>query len=278
MALGHLQEATALFETILTLQDDHFAALNNLAAIHIRLGQREQAVVLLEHAITANPKDEASKFMLNALTGRNKKPDACPTYVNNLFNNYALYYDQHVQGPLSYSLPHTIGRVLHQLHTEKVKHTIDLGCGTGLCGAILREVSEHLTGVDISAKMLDQAKSKGIYDQLVEAELITFLQHNEQKYELAVAGDVLPYFGALDPLFTAIHQRLSSGGLFIFTHEISEQQPWQLQDSARFSHHPEYIKTLCVQEGFKLMFQENVVARQQNGQALHEMLYVVQAL
>lgn len=278
MALGHLPEATTLFEKIVTQQDDHFAALNNLAAIHIRLGRRDKAIILLEHAIAANPRDDASQFMLNALTGGEKIPDACPTYVSNLFNNYALYYDQHVQGPLSYSLPHLIGRVLHQLNITHVKHAIDLGCGTGLCGVVLHEICEQLTGVDIAAKMLAQAKSKDIYDQLVEAELIDFLQQNKQDYELAVAADVLPYLGELDTLFAAIHQRLTSDGLFIFTHEISDNQPWQLQDSARFSHHPDYIKGLCSQQGFKLIYQEKVVARQQNGQALYVVLYVAQAL
>lgn len=285
MALGHLQEATALFEKILTVQDNHFATLNNLAAIHIRLDQREQAVTLLEQALTANPKDKACQFMLNALTGRDKNPATCPTYVNNLFNNYALYYDQHVQGSLDYALPHIIGRALHQLHYEKagidgqkVHYAIDLGCGTGLCGAILRELSEHLTGVDLSAKMLAQAKSKEIYDELVEAELISFLQHNTQHYELMVAADVLPYLGELNTLFMAVYQHLTNNGLFIFTHEISKQQPWQLQDSARFSHHPDYIKTLCSQHGFQLIYQEKVIARQQNGQDLYVMLYFVRAL
>jgi predicted TPR repeat methyltransferase len=276
MALGHLKEATTLFEAILTQQDDHFAALTNLAAIHIRLGKRDEAIVLLEHALVANPKDDATQFMLNALTGCEKKPDACPTYVSNLFNNYALYYDQHVQGPLHYSLPHIIGRALHQLNCTKVLNAIDLGCGTGLSGVVLRELSEHLTGVDIAAKMLSQARAKGIYDQLIESELITFLQQDKQHYELAVAADVLPYIGELDTLFSAVNQHLTHEGLFIFTHEISENQPWKLQDSARFSHHPDYIKTLCDQQNFHIIYQEKVVARQQNGQALHVMLYFVQ--
>ena len=278
MALSHLQEATAHFETILTLQNNHFSTLNNLAAIQIRLGEREKAVLLLERALAAKPDDHASQFMLLALTGREKNPDACPEYVSNLFNNYAIYYDQHLQGTLDYSLPQHIGRLLHQLQYTNIKHAIDLGCGTGLCGAVLRELSKHLTGVDIAAKMLAQAKDKGIYDQLDEAELITFLQHDKHHYELALAADVLPYLGELDTLFKVIHQRLAKDGLFIFTHEISENKPWQLQDSARFSHHPDYIKALCEKYSFHIMSQEKITARQQNQQALDVMLYAVQTM
>lgn len=278
MALGHLQEATDHFETILTLQDNHFATLNNLAAIHIRLEQREEAIALLERALIAKPDDEASQFMLHALTGREMNPTASPAYVSNLFNNYAIYYDQHVQGPLHYALPQHIGRLLHRLKCSNLNHSIDLGCGTGLCGVVLRELSKHVTGVDISAKMLAQAKHKGIYDKLVEAELITFLQQDNQSYQLAVAADVLPYLGELDTLFAAVHQRLTKAGIFIFTHEISEAQPWQLQDSARFSHHPDYIKTLCDQHGFQIINQEKVVARQQEQQGLEVMIYAAQKM
>lgn len=275
MALGHLQEAIDHFETILALQDKHFAALNNLAAIHIRLEQREKAVTLLERAHAAKPDDEASQFMLHALTGREKNPVASPDYISNLFNNYANYYDQHMQGSLHYTLPQHIGRLLHRLNCSSL-NTIDLGCGTGLCGIVLRELSKHLTGVDISAKMLAQAKDKAIYDKLVEAELVTFLQQDKQFYQLAVAADVLPYLGQLETLFATVHQHLTEEGLFIFTHEISETSPWQLLASARFSHHPGYIKTLCDQHGFQIVDQEKVVARHQDGQGLDVMMYAIQ--
>jgi len=275
MALGHLQEAIDHFETILTLQNDHFATLNNLAAIHIRLEQREKAITLLERALAAKPDDEASQLMLHALTGREKNPAASPAYASNLFNNYASYYDKHVQETLQYTLPQHIGRLLHRLHCNSL-NTIDLGCGTGLCGVVLRELSTHLIGVDISAKMLAQANEKGIYDKLIEAELITFLQQDEASYQLAVAADVLPYLGELEALFTAVHQRLGQQGLFVFTHEISSDLPWQLQASTRFSHHPDYIKNLCELHGFKIVAQEKVVARQQEGQGLEVMMWAVQ--
>ena len=126
--------------------------------------------------------------------------------------------------------------------------------------------------------MLAQARDKGIYDQLIEAELITFLQQDKQSYDLAVAADVLPYLGELNTLFATLHKHLVTNGLFIFTHEISENPPFHLQDSARFAHHPDYIKILCQEQGFQHVYQENVVARQQNQQAMHVMLYAARAV
>jgi predicted TPR repeat methyltransferase len=249
--------------------------LNNLAAIHIRLEQREQAIILLERALDVKPDDEPSQFMLYALTGKEKKPAASQGYARNLFNNYALYYDQHMRGALHYAIPHHIGRLLHKLLCDKITYAVDLGCGTGLSGIVLREWSTHLTGVDISEKMLAQANQKDIYDTLIEAEIVTFLQHDHLSYQLIVAADVLPYLGELDSLFAAIHHRLEKEGLFIFTHEMNETEPWTLQDSARFNHHCDYIKAQCDQHQLKIVAQEKVTARQQHQHPLNVMLYAV---
>jgi predicted TPR repeat methyltransferase len=283
MALGHLSEAINHFEEILRLQNNHFAALNNLAAIYIRLEDKEHAHTLLERAVAANSADKASQHMLHALTVNNTKlgkklinPPTCPEYAANLFNNYALYYDQHLQDQLNYSLPQQITRLLHHLSLDKVNEAIDLGCGTGLTGAVLRKISQHLTGVDIAAKMLTQARKKGIYDKLVEAELETFLKKNKQHYDLAVAADVLPYLGQLDCFFTALAKQLNPDSYFIFTIEISEDKPWQLQTSARFSHHIDYIKQLCYQLNLQIIHQEKVIARQQHQEALFVTLFTVQ--
>ncbi len=275
MSLGHLKEATTHFEAILKLKKDHFESLSNLAAISMRLGEKDKAISLLKAAMKANPQDTSCEFMLSALTGNKSNPNTCTTYVNNLFNNYAINYEDHVKNILEYSLPHKIGALLHKLEITAVKNALDLGCGTGLCGAILRELAEHLTGVDLSAKMLAQAKNKDIYDELVEAEILSFLNETSSDFDLIIAADVLPYFSDLEPLFIAIKNRLHQNGIFIFSHEISDEEPFTLQLSARFSHNPEYIKLLCDKHGFKIAEEDKVVARKQNKEALYEMLYAV---
>jgi predicted TPR repeat methyltransferase len=212
--------------------------------------------------------------MLNALTGEQLATETSPEYAQNLFNNYALYYDQHLQNQLHYSLPQHIARIIHNLGLNNLPQVVDLGCGTGLTGSVLREVSQHLTGVDLAAKMLAQAREKPIYDQLIESELLLFLRENQEQYQLVTAVDVLPYLGSLADLFAAIKQRLAPKGYFIFTTEISQDKPWQLQGTARFSHHPDYISQLCTENGLKLVHKEQVIARQQNKEALSVMLYV----
>lgn len=275
MALGHLNEAIIFFERTLKSQPQHSASLNNLAAIYLKMTQRETARDYLKQALAVNPKDSVSQHMLNALEG-NFQAQTNTEYAQNLFNNYALYYDQHMQNTLQYSLPQHIAREIHHLKLLENNQTLDLGCGTGLTGAVLREISQHLTGVDIAPKMLAQAKEKGIYDELHAMEINAFLQQNKKQYNLIVAADVLPYFGQLDELFQAVKTHLQTKGYFIFTTEISTEQPWMLQSSARFSHHPNYIQKLAQSNHFEIIKQEKVPARIQNQLPLDVMFYVLQ--
>jgi predicted TPR repeat methyltransferase len=48
---------------------------------------------------------------------------------------------------------------------------LDAGCGTGLCGPLLRPYASELTGVDLSAGMLDRARPRQVYDHLEKGEL-----------------------------------------------------------------------------------------------------------
>lgn len=278
MALGHLDEAQAHFEAIINQQPQHFASLVNLAAIHARLDDRATAIQLLTQAHQLDPRDTSCKFMLDALLGNKASTHACPEYARNLFDNYALYYDQHLQQTLHYTLPQQIGHILHQkIPSLTIKNTLDLGCGTGLSGIALREMSNKLIGVDISTKMLAQARAKDIYDELVESELITFLENTKESYNLIVSADVIPYLGELETLFQALRPKLACLGLFVFNIEISEQDPWQLQKSARFNHHPNYIQTLATEYDLTIIHKEYLTSRQQSGEDLPVILYVLQA-
>jgi predicted TPR repeat methyltransferase len=145
---------------------------------------------------------------------------------------------------------------------------LDIGCGTGLAGAVLRPFVKTLTGIDLSSKMLAIAQTKMIYDELIESELLGYLQQKPDDFDCIVAADVLPYFGDLQPLWKALVLCLAPKATFWFTTEISHQEPWKLQESMRFCHHPEYIKTLCAQYDLSVIHIEILAARKQDGQDL----------
>ena len=274
MGLGHIEIAVRMFMQVLEIQGEHFGALSNLAAIKMRNNDKPSAIKLLQRALKVEPNNKTTQFMLQALMQKQEQVATCTDYARDLFNHYAMYYEKHMQETLQYKLPEKLWEILNMLKLESFDKVLDLGCGTGLCGDVLKSFTDYLVGVDIADKMLSVAKSKGIYKKLIAADIFEFLGESAEQYDLIIAADVLPYFGSLDSLFASIQSRLSDNGIFIFSTEISAEEQWQVQESIRFSHSPHYISKLCDANNLILEYKEQTIARQQDAQGLEEIIYV----
>lgn len=97
---------------------------------------------------------------------------------------------------------------------------LDLGCGTGLVAVAASDLAlGPWIGVDASPRMLALARSRGLYADLVEKDVIEYLDTTSRSFGLITAADVFPTFGELTGVFTAIARRLASRGHFILSAE-----------------------------------------------------------
>jgi predicted TPR repeat methyltransferase len=96
---------------------------------------------------------------------------------------------------------------------------LDAGCGTGLCGALLRPFANRLHGVDLSPGMLEKARADGHYDALIECELTAFMDARPQHYDVIACADTLCYFGDLHSVVKAAGVALRMAGRFAFSVE-----------------------------------------------------------
>jgi len=277
MALGQLEKAIEHFHFILKLQPEHLAAHINLGAIYLKLRQRTLAITHYQAAIRIQPGQPTADYMLSALTGQTQPDNAPSAYVKDLFDNYAGFFDKHLTKELQYQTPKELHAALKSLLAAKEKWRIlDLGCGTGLCGPFFREQAAKLIGIDLSPKMLEMARAKNFYDELIEADLINFLAHQFAEWDLIIAADVLVYFGNLTTLCSMIYQALAPGGLFAFTTEITEQTDYQLQETGRYAHNKHYLTKLANQTHFKLHQLKVMTARYQDGQPVSSYLCILE--
>ena len=116
---------------------------------------------------------------------------------------------------------------------------LDLGCGTGLVGTAFRAQVDHLTGVDLAAGMIEQARRRSLYDRLETAELTAFLAAEVvagRRYDLVLAADVLVYVRDLSPVVDAVRRVLAPRGLFAFTVETHAGEGVLLRESLRYAH------------------------------------------
>lgn len=96
------------FEKIVQLEPTHVAALINLAAICLSQKKIESAKNYYQEILRLDPKQETAAYMLAALAEQQSFARAPTTYVENLFDSYANYYDQHMAHNLSYQTPQLI--------------------------------------------------------------------------------------------------------------------------------------------------------------------------
>ena len=79
-----------------------------------------------------------------------------------------------------------------------------IGCGTGLVGYWLKDVSKSITGVDLSAEMIKLAEKKGVYSSLVTEPIQSYLERADTSFDVIVASDVFSYVGDLSHLFVEV--------------------------------------------------------------------------
>lgn len=174
-------------------------------------------------------------------------------YIRALFNEYAEEFDDHLLTGLSYNAPNLLRGIVGQRDQGTAPVVLDLGCGTGICGPLFAPFASELIGVDLSVEMLDHARRKGCYDQLIEADIIDFLKLYEDKFDICLAADVLVYFGDLRETFATLRRALVDGGLFAFTVEAADCDNWDLKKTGRYAHSKKYLERIAQWAGFEIV-------------------------
>jgi predicted TPR repeat methyltransferase len=229
------------------------------------LNRPEEVVVAYRQALARGGDPEVIGFFLASL-GAEPPPVAAPKrLISSVYDQHSEHYDQHMVGTLKYQIPEFLFDAIMRFIPSCNLDILDLGCGTGLLGARVHPLAGTLIGVDISSKMLEIARQREIYDNLVCGELIEVLQTQTQEFDLMVAADVLVYFGDLSRVFHEVRRRLRDGGLFGFSVEASEVQDFVLRVTLRYAHSATYLRKVSQDHGFSLESIESKVLRHENG-------------
>ena len=217
-------------------------------------GRADEARAAYRGALAHGADAEQVGFYLAALGGEPAPATAPRGYVQALFDDYAHHFDDHLVGALHYRGHEVLVELLQRAATGRpVQRALDLGCGTGLCGARLKAFAACIDGVDLSAQMLAQARRLQVYDQLVQADITEHLQATEARYDLIAAADVFTYIGDLGAVFGAVLRVLQPGGWFGFSVEAApDEVDFQLRDSMRYAHSRRHVQALAQRHGYTL--------------------------
>ncbi|SMC38803.1 Predicted methyltransferase, contains TPR repeat [Desulfocicer vacuolatum DSM 3385] len=251
------------------------------ASAHLNIGiclqKREEFKKAQSHynkVLEIQPDNKVATFMLQSL-GILETPDAAPVeHVRNIFDRCADNFETILVKDLAYKTPERLFELVQPHLTEKM-NVLDLGCGTGLGAQFYKPFAKHLTGVDVSLKMLEKAAEKNIYNRL---EVFDILQEWPffHKFDLIYSSDVFVYFGNLDSIIKSASTSLVNGGILGFSVELLEDSShgYALFPSGRYAHSQAYIEQCLECHGFQLMEKKKADIRKQSGVQVKGMLIV----
>ena len=243
MIRGSAEEAIAVYRDVAGLYAEDIDAVT-AAAFHFLsgFGYHEAAIKLGRARLEREPDDAMQRYLLAALLGE-KLERAPDDYLVAYFDKFAETFESKLVGVLGYRVPEDLHALLAKTGRRFTK-VLDLGCGTGLAGPLLRQIGASLTGVDLSPRMLEKAAARQLYDRLVESEAGAFLADTHEKFDLVVAADLLVYFGDLAPFFRGVAAVLEPGGLFALSVEATTEADFVGLPSGRFAHAAGYMEAL----------------------------------
>ncbi len=228
------------------------------AALQWRVGEAFRKAGVLAPAVPVYRRykgltdDPRGYHMLASVGGVKAPPRAKDDYIVTHFDAVAPDYDEEMEAQ-GHASPEVVERALRAgletktpVLTERGLRALDVGCGTGLCGARLADFVDVLHGVDLSPKMLWRSRQLDIYKELVERELSRYLLLTRRRYEIVVASDAYPFFGTLKRCLGHAGRRLVKHGLLVFTVEHTEDEAGVvLQSTGRFAHSEAHVTEMA---------------------------------
>ena len=147
--------------------------------------------------------------------------------TNDHYNDWAATYDVELKAN-GYVTPERCAAALAKQAANTDISILDIGCGTGISGAALRDQGfTNIAGCDVSTEMLAQATASGLYQD-------TWLVNDDDPYPFADGTyDAITAIGVIGTgaapveVFYASIAKLTSGGLYVVSlndHAIADPQ------------------------------------------------------
>ncbi len=257
---GNPVAAEALYRKAVHFNPEHPQTQSRLGLFLMRFGRIDEARPVLEKAHALNPRCPTTSHFLS-LTYAEKPARPNGAYIQQLFDGYAGHFEKHLVEGLKYDVPVVLSKaLLDRLDSPHQASVLDLGCGTGLIGEQLRSLVAAIDGVDISEKMLEEAKQKGVYQSLHQRDIRDFLNDNPARWDAITAGDVFIYCGEIDDIVQSAHDHLNQGGWLAFSVELCGGESYTADPTTgRYLHSKAYLERILAPRFDQLAFEPAVI-------------------
>jgi predicted TPR repeat methyltransferase len=275
--LGKVQTAYICGKKTVALEPENWDAWYDLGEISQCVGRREEARVAYQKYFDARPDDGEIEHLLIALRDDAPPPRASDRAILHIYKTFAASYETRMLDDLKYAGPQRIEDGLKAVIGDRRElRVLDLGCGSGLSGAMIKPRATSLTGVDLSPEMLELARARNIYDRLEQGEITEWLGREETPFDLIMSCDCLIYFGDLGAIVQAAAKRLVPGGVFAMSMERGLRDPYFLTDTGRYTHHPDHVRDVAAKAGLTVAYINEAFLRFEYGEEVMGLYAILQ--
>jgi predicted TPR repeat methyltransferase len=267
---GDLVAAADLLDQAIELAPGFASAWFTLGEIRDQLGERDAAIAAFRQALAADPEDRHGASLRLMLRGAENLAGMPPAYVRAVFDQYAPKFETALVDGLGYRGPALLFRAVlaarAAIHKPAFfRRAIDLGCGTGLAATAFAREVDHFTGIDLSPRMIERARSTGFYAELEVAEMVEGLRAKpDGSADLILAADAFVYLADLRPVLCEARRVLAAGGLVAFTVETHGGAGVILGEGLRYAHGANYVRDSLKAAGLVLSWLEELSARNED--------------
>ena len=277
---GDLPAAADLLEQAIELAPDFTSAWFTLGEIRQQLKEHHKAIAAFQKARASDPGDRHGAAVWLMRLGAAELDEMPKRYVQTLFDQYAPRFEAALLGDLGYRAPQLLFKAVLsvRLAAKKpafFKRAIDLGCGTGLGAAAFAKEVDHFIGIDLSPKMIEQARATGLYAELEIADMVAGLRNKaDGSANLILAADAICYVGDIIPVLNEAKRVLAPGGAFAFTLETHNGDGVMIGAGLRYAHGKKIVRDSVVAAGFALAHLEEASPRTEDNEPVRGLVVV----
>jgi len=238
IAAGHLPSGIAELQRALRLAPEHAGVQIALAAAWLEAGEADRAKeLLIPLTKTQSPQRAEAERLMQRCDEARAATRSAPGYVRHLFDQFSADYERKMTDELNYRAPQILRELFAMIagRPRRKLAILDLGCGTGLAGAAFAGMAKRIDGIDLSPRMLEIARARGIYTSLACADIESAVEEGP-RYDLVLAADSLVYLGDLSAVFRGAAARLQPRGHFFFTVEKASGSGFEFGPKRRYRH------------------------------------------
>jgi predicted TPR repeat methyltransferase len=245
-------------------------AWTNRGNILTALKRLDEAVIAYDKALSIQPDLETAKrsrfLVLLELRQVTRIADHA---LREMFDEVSPRFDALMVETLNYRAHEQLRTMAERVITDLAppRAILDLGCGTGLVGEVFKDLAAggRLDGIDLAPRMIEAARRRGIYNDLVLGDLETVLAVAGPRYDIILSADTMIYLGDLAPTFFGVANRLAPRGFFIVAVESKSGDGWEQTEANRFRHSIAYLQEQSARVGLRFVdVMETVLRREAN--------------